>query len=65
MLTNPTGLRALNQMTTLKAAAEFGQLTRKQAETFLAEHDLCIDEAIAEIGDSVLDAYQLAVWVGY
>ena len=52
-------------MTTLEAAAEFGQFTRRQAEAFLAEHGLSIAEAESEIGDSVLDAYELAQWIGY
>lgn len=52
-------------MTTLEAAAEFGQLTRKQAGTFLTEHPLVFSEAYAELGDSVLNAYQLALWIGY
>ena len=52
-------------MTTLEAAAEYGQLTRKGAERFLKEHDLSFDEAFADLGDSVFDAYELALWVGY
>lgn len=52
-------------MTTLEAAAEYGQLTRKGAERFLNEHGLTFAEAYAELGDSVLDAYELALWVGY
>ena len=52
-------------MTTLEAAAEFGQFTRQQAEAFLSEHGLTFDEAFEEIGDSVFDAYQLSQWVGY
>ena len=52
-------------MTTLEAAAEFGQFTQRQAECFLAEHGLTFEEAHAEIGDSVFDAYQLCQWIGY
>ena len=52
-------------MTTLEAAAEYGQLTRQGAEKFLNEHGLVFSEAYAELGDSVLDAYELARWVGY
>ena len=52
-------------MTTLEAAQEYGQLTRKQAETILKEHGLEFNEAFTELGDSVLDAYQLCLWMGY
>ena len=52
-------------MTTLEAAAEYGQLTRRGATRFLEEHGLTFDEAFQDLGDSVLDAYQLAQWVGY
>jgi len=52
-------------MTTLEAAAEYGQLTRRGAERFLQEHGLTFEEASANLGDSVLDAYELAQWVGY
>ena len=52
-------------MTTLEAAAEYGQLTRRGAERFLEEHSLTFDEAFEDLGDSVLDAYQLAQWIGY
>ena len=55
----------LKPMTTLEAAAEFGQFTQKQAQCFLEEHGLTFDEAFADIGDSVLDAYELAQWIGY
>lgn len=51
--------------TTLEAAAEYGQLTRKGAERFLAEHGLTWDEAFADLGDSALDAVELCKWVGY
>ena len=52
-------------MTTLEAAAEYGQFTRRGAERFLEEHGLTFDEAFADIGDSVFDAYELALWIGY
>jgi hypothetical protein len=52
-------------MTTLEAAAEYGQLTQAEATAFLEEHDLTWEEANEELGDSVLDAYELAQWVGY
>ena len=52
-------------MTTLEAAEQFGQFTQKQAERFLQEHGLTFQEAYSEIGDSVLDAYQLCQWIGY
>mgnify|MGYP001279062715 FL=1 len=52
-------------MTTLEPAAEYGQLTRRGAERFLEEHSLTFEEAFADLGDSVLDAYELAQWVGY
>ena len=52
-------------MTTLEAAAEYGQLTRRGAERVLEEHSLTLEEAFADLGDSVLDAYELALWVGY
>ncbi len=52
-------------MTTLEAAAEFGQFTQRQATAFLEEHGLTWDEAYAEIGDSALDAYELSRWIGY
>ena len=52
-------------MTTIEAAAEFGQFTRKQAEMFLEEHGLTFEEAFEEIGDSVLDSYRLCQWIGY
>ena len=56
---------ALHTMTTLEAAAEYGQLTRKGAERFLAEHDLTWDEAFADLGDNALDAVELCKWIGY
>jgi|TARA_R100000005_G_C4924845_1_gene156468 hypothetical protein len=52
-------------MTTLEAAAEYGQLTRKGAERFLKEHDLTWAEAYADLGDSALDAVELCKWIGY
>ena len=52
-------------MTTLEAAAEYGQLTRKGVIAFLNEHDLTWIEAWNDLGDSVFDAYELAKWVGY
>ena len=52
-------------MTTLEAAAEFGQLTLKQAKTILKEHDIEFKEAWDDIGDGVTDAYQLMQWIGY
>lgn len=52
-------------MTTLEAAAEYGQLTRKGAERLLKEHDLTWDEAYADLGDSALDAVELCKWIGY
>lgn len=51
--------------TTLEAAAEYGQLTRKNAERVLAEHGLTWDEAFADLGDSALDAVELCKWMGY
>lgn len=54
-----------NMMTTLEAAAEYGQLTQAGATAFLKEHDLTWEEAHEELGDSALDAYELAQWVGY
>ena len=51
--------------TTLEAAAEYGQLTQAEATGFLKAHDLTWEEAAADLGDSVLDAYELAQWVGY
>ena len=52
-------------MTTLEAAAEFGQFTQKQATVFLEEHGLTFDEAFAELKDSVFDAHALCLWIGY
>ena len=52
-------------MTKLEAAAQYGQLTRRGAELFLAEHDLTFQEAFNDLGDSVFDAHELAQWVGY
>ena len=52
-------------MTTLEAAAEYGQLTRDGAEQFLAEHGLTFHEAFSDIGDSDFDAYELTKWGGY
>jgi hypothetical protein len=52
-------------MTTLEAAAEYGQFTQAGATAFLAEHGLTWEEAEADLGDLVLDAYELAQWVGY
>lgn len=54
-----------HNMTTLEAAAEYGQLTRKGAERFLKEHDLTWEEAYADLGDSALDAVELCKWIGY
>ena len=51
--------------TTLEAAAEYGQLTRKNAERVLAEHGLTWAEAFADLGDSALDAVELCKWMGY
>lgn len=42
-------------MTTLEAAAEYGQLTRRGAERLLEEHGLMFAEAFEDLGDSVLD----------
>lgn len=56
---------AHHTMTTLEAAAEYGQLTRKNAERLLAEHDLTWTEAHADLGDSALDAVELCKWIGY
>ena len=52
-------------MTTLEAAQEFGSFTRKQAIAFCKEHDASFSEAQAELGDSVLDAEALCLWLGY
>ena len=52
-------------MTTVEAAAEYRQLTRRGAERFLEEHSLTFEEALADPRGSVLDAYELALWVGY
>lgn len=52
-------------MTTLEAAQEFGYFTRKQAIAFCKEHDAAFGEAEAELGDSVLDAEALCLWLGY
>lgn len=52
-------------MTTLEAAIEYGQFTREGATAFLEEHDLSFDDAYADIGDSVLDAHALCLWIGY
>ena len=52
-------------MTTLEAAIEYGQFTRKGAESFLKEHDLTFEEAFNDIGDSVFDAHELCLWIGY
>ena len=51
--------------TTLETAAEYGQLTQAGATAFLEEHGLTWEEATADLGDSALDAYELAQWVGY
>ena len=52
-------------MTTLEAAIEYGQFTREGAESFLKQHGLTIEEAESDIGDSVLDAHELCLWIGY
>ena len=52
-------------MTTLEAAAEYGQFTQAGATAFLEEHGLTWEEANEELGDSVLDAYELCLWIGY
>jgi hypothetical protein len=52
-------------MTTLEAAAEFGYFTQKQAHAFIKEHDASIYEAQQELGDSILDAEALCLWLGY
>jgi len=52
-------------MTTLEAAEQFGYFTRKQAIAFCKEHDASFSEAEGELGDSVLDAYELCIWLGY
>ncbi|MCP3664997.1 MAG: hypothetical protein GY696_21285 [Gammaproteobacteria bacterium] len=51
--------------TTLEAAAEAEALTVRQATRFLAQHGLTFEEAQADLGGAVLDAYELALWVGY
>lgn len=51
--------------TTLEAATEFGYFTQKQATAFLKQHDLTWEEAAADLGDSVLDAEALCIWIGY
>lgn len=62
---NHTNYTDRHTMTTLEAAAEYGQLTRKGAERFLAEHGLTWAEAYADLGDSALDAVELCKWIGY
>jgi len=52
-------------MTTLEAAADYGQFTQAEATAFLEEYGLTWEEAYADLGDSVLDVYKLAQWVGY
>ena len=52
-------------MTTIEAAQEYGFLTFDQAKKILKEHGLTFDEAYQELGDSVTDAYQLCLWMGY
>lgn len=52
-------------MTTLEAATEFGYFTRKQAEAFIKEHEADVSEAHEELGDSILDAHALCIWLGY
>ena len=47
-------------MTTLEAATEYGQLKRRGVERFLEENGLTFEVATADLGDNVLDAYELA-----
>ena len=47
-------------MTTQEAAAGYGQLTRRGIERFLEENGLTFEVATADLGDNVLDAYELA-----
>ena len=63
--TNSRRLANHTMRTALEAAAEYGQLTRKNAERVLAEHGLTWDEAFADLGDSTLDAVELCKWIGY
>ena len=57
-LSEPTPQEQL--MTTLEAATEYGQLKRRGVERFLEENGLTFEEATADLGDNVLDAYELA-----
>ena len=52
-------------MTTIEAATEYGYLTLKQAKNILKEHGLEFNEAWSELGDSVTDAKELMIWIGY
>ena len=52
-------------MTTLEAAQEYGSFTRKEAIAFCKEHNALFSEAQADLGDSVLDAEALCIWLGY
>ena len=52
-------------MTTLEAAAEFGYFTRAEAEAFTKQHDADFNEALSDLGDSVLDCVELCQWLGY
>ena len=47
-------------MTKLEAATEYGQLKRRGVERFLEENGLTFEVATADLGDNVLDAYELA-----
>ncbi len=55
----------MTMSTTLEAAAEFGYFTQAEAAIFLSKHDLTWEEAFKELGDSVLDAEALCIWIGY
>lgn len=52
-------------MTTLEAAEQFGQFSEQQVTRFLDEHGLTFDEAFKELGDSMFNAYELCLWLGY
>lgn len=53
------------EMTTLQAAADFGLFTEAQAKSFLHSHDLTFEEAHTDLGESVLNAHTLCLWIGY
>ena len=55
----------LEELSTLQAAADYGLFTESEAKSFLHSHGLTFEEAHTDLGESVLNAHTLCLWLGY